>query len=145
MDQSAGQVVIVAGVNNSFIAARQPLAVARVEHGSPSCSGRAVNSLVDSPHHLGRDRRFCRERIIGRTGEFAEPFEVFSALGEVQNPDQELGGVISCRGKRFEPGDFLVESLNIKPVLGQIDAGEVNLVEDGPQDGKDRKVTWDRG
>jgi hypothetical protein len=64
---------------------------------------------------------------------------------EVQDSDQELSIVISRGRKRLEAGDFLVKLVKIKAFLWDVDAWEVNLIEDGSHCGKNRQIARDRG
>jgi hypothetical protein len=102
-----------------------------------------VDCVVDSLNQLLRRSGFGAKNIIGITSKFAESCKGLGVLRQAQDSEQELPVVVLW--KRFEANDFLVEFSNVKALLGQVNAGEVNLVEDGPHGGKDRKIARDRG
>jgi hypothetical protein len=121
---------MIFGIVHSLITAGQPLAVMRFKHKSDAFSGWAVDCVVDGLDQLLRRLGFAAENVIGIGSKFAESCKGLGMLCQAQDSDQELPVVVLW--KRVDAGDFLVEFSNVKAFLGQVNAGKVNLVEDGP-------------
>src|SRR5215467_3910262 len=133
------------GIVHCLVTAGQPLGGPRFKHKSDPLSGWAVDYVVDSLNQLLWRSGFGAKDIIRITSKFTESCEGLGVLGEVQDSDEEAGVVTLCGGKRFEAGYFLVEFSQVKTILWQIDAGKINLVEDGSHRGKHCTIAWDRG
>ena len=116
----------------------------RFKHKSGPLSGWAVDYVVDSLNQLLWRSGFGAKDIIRITSKFAKSCKGLGVLRQAQDSDQELS-VVVCIRKCFEPSDFLVEFSKVKALLGQVNAREVNLVEDRSHCGEDRKIARDRG